>query len=205
MDILYYSNYCKHCQKILDFIRHANLMKDMNFICIDKRSRDARTGQIIIEMDNGKRLMLPPNIHEVPSLLLVGKNHSVIQGDDIIKHFEPKVVKKIQDIVEPSSFVFSQSSNNANIVSEQYTYYHSSPEELSAKGNGANRQMYNYVRPDMDSGSIYTPPDSYRPDKITEDSIEKLQNQRNNELPKLNANMFNDIIGGGGGGYHSSI
>jgi hypothetical protein len=199
MDILYYSNFCKHCQKILEFITRANLTKELNFICIDKRIRDARTGQIIIQMENGKQVMLPPNVHEVPSLLLVNKNYQALLGDDIIKYFEPKVVKKIQDIVEPSAFVFNQSSNNANIVSEQYTYYNTSPEELSAKGNGGNRQMFNYVRPDMNMNAIYTPPDSYRPDKITDDSIEKLQNQRNNELPKLNANMFNDIIKGNQG------
>ena len=196
MDILYYSNYCKHSQKILQFITKGNLTNDLNCICIDKRTKDPRTNQIYIVLENGKQLLLPPNIHSVPSLLLVNQNYKVIQGEEIIKHFEPKIRKKFQNMNEslggePAAFMFSNSSSNANIVSEQYTYYNATPEELSAKGNGGNRQMYNYVRADMDTNPIHTPNDTYKPDKVSgEVTIDKIEQQRNSDLPKLNANMF---------------
>jgi hypothetical protein len=196
MDILYYSNFCKHSQKIIQFLSKGNLTGDLNFICIDKRTKDPRTNQLYIILENGKQVMLPPNIHNVPSLLLVNQNYRVISGEDIIKHFEPKIRKKIENLNEnlggePAAFMFTPSSNNNNIVSEQYTYYNATPEELSTKGNGGNRQMYNYVRADTDLNRINTPTDSYKPDKVSgEVTIDKLQQQRNNDLPKLNADMF---------------
>lgn len=196
MDILYYSNYCKHCQTILQFIVKGNLINELNCICIDKRTKDSRTNQIYITLENGKQILLPPNIHSVPSLLLVKQNYKVITGEDIIKHYEPTMRKQFQTMTqqgqqEPSAFLFSQSNN---VISEQYTYYNASPLELSAKGNGVNRQMYNYVR--VDGGDIlpppiHTPDDTYKPDKVSgEITIDKLQQQRNEELPKLNQNMF---------------
>jgi len=196
MDILYYSNYCKHSNKILQFVAKGNLTNDINCVCIDKRTKDPKTNQVYIVLENGKQLMLPPNIHSVPALLLVSQNFRVILGEEIIKHFEPKIRKKFQNMNEslggePAGYMFSQSSNNANIISEQYTYYNMSPEELSAKGSGGNRQMYNYVPADININPINTPTDSYRPDKISGDmTIDKLEQQRNNELPKMNASMF---------------
>lgn len=196
MDILYYSNFCKHSQKILQFIAKGNLTGDLNCICIDKRCKDPKTSQIYVVLENGKQLILPPNIHSVPALLLVNQNFRVILGEEIIKHFEPKMRKKFQNLNEslggePAAFMFSQSSSNANIVSEQYTYYNASPEELSAKGNGGSRQMYNYVRADMETNPIHTPADSYKPDKVSgEVTIDKIQQQRNTELPKLSNEMF---------------
>jgi hypothetical protein len=51
--------------------------------------------------------------------------------------------------------------------------------------------MYNYVRADTDLNRINTPTDSYKPDKVSgEVTIDKIQQQRNNDLPKLNADMF---------------
>ena len=37
MDTLYYSNYCKHSQRVLHFIVKGNLTEKLNFLCIDKR------------------------------------------------------------------------------------------------------------------------------------------------------------------------
>ena len=62
-----------------------------------------------------------------------------------------------------------------------------SPEELSAKGNGAARQMYNYVPVNQESNFIQTPPDTYKPDKIGESiTIDQLQQQRSQEVPNKN-------------------
>jgi hypothetical protein len=195
MDILYYSNFCKHCQQILQFISKSNLVKELNCICIDKRTKDPKTGQTYILLENGKQVGLPPNIHSIPSLLLVKNNYQVLLGEDIIKHFEPKVRKNIQNFgmevgAEPSGYVFN-GSNDANVISEKYTYYNLSPEDLSTKGSSENREIHNYVRANVDVAPIYTPPDNYRPDKVSGDvTVDKLSQNRNNELPKLNANMW---------------
>ena len=193
MDVLYYSNFCKHSQKIIQFLSRGGLLESISAICIDKRSRDEKTNQLIIICENGQRVLLPPNIQSVPALLLVNKNYQVILGEDIIHHFEPAMRKKISNANigngEPFGYSIQSSAytGGSNIVSEQFTFYDMSPEELSAKGNGSARQMYNYVAANQESNFIQTPPDTYKPDKIGESiTIDQLQQQRSQEVPNQN-------------------
>ena len=157
MDILYYSNYCKHCQKILQTLVKGNMKDKINFICIDKRTVDPKTGQIYVLLETGSKVILPPNIHSVPSLLLINKQYKVIMGDEIIQYFHP-----------------------------QFTSYNATPEELSAKGMGGRREMYNYVSASDDINLIPTPPDTYRPDKLSNSvTIDTLQQQRMDEVSSI--------------------
>ena len=52
MDILYYSNYCPHSQKVLQTLVKGNMSDKISFICIDKRVQDPKTNQtyIILEL-----------------------------------------------------------------------------------------------------------------------------------------------------------
>jgi hypothetical protein len=93
MDILYYSNYCKHSQKIIKFFVQNNLNDQVSFISIDNRKYDNKTGQIYIILENGKQIVLPPNIHSVPSLLLVKNNYSVLIGEEIRARYINKIEK----------------------------------------------------------------------------------------------------------------
>jgi len=190
MDILYYSNYCKHCQKLLQTLVKGNLSDKISFICIDKRITDKKTNQQFIVLENGNRVIIPPNIHSVPSLLLIKHNYKVLLGDDILKHYHPQL-KELNDKAtnfngEPMAFPIMQSSGGTNIVSEQYTMYNMTPEELSAKGKGGNRQMYNYVSAADDMKFINTPADTYRPDKLSNSvTIDTLQQQRMDEVAQI--------------------
>lgn len=193
-DILYYSNYCKHSKKILDFLVKGGIAESLSCICIDKRTRDTRTNQIVVVLENGKQALLPPNVKLVPSLLLVNANYKLVLGSDIIKHFEPKIKEKLASANfgngEPLGYAINAASGSggSNIVSEQFTYYNMTPEELSAKGAGGRRQLYNYVPVETGSNFIQTPPDTYRPDKIASGvTIETLQEQRNADVPQRNA------------------
>ena len=61
--------------------------------------------------------------------------------------------------------------------------YDLTPDELSAKGNGGRRQLYNYVSAHDDGSAIQTPPDTYQPDKIDKDvTVNTLQQERINEI-----------------------
>ena len=189
MDIFYYSNYCKHSQKILQFLVKGDLTKQISCICIDKRSRDPKTNQLKIILENGTIVSMPPNVHSVPALLLVNKNYQLVLGDDIIHHYEPKIREKLSSANfgngEPMGFAINSisGSGGSNIVSEQFTSYDMSPEELSAKGKGARRQMYNYVSAADDNQFIQTPPDTYRPDKLSSNvTIDMLQQKRNADV-----------------------
>jgi hypothetical protein len=135
---------------------------------------------------------MPPNIHSVPSLLLIKQNYKVLMGDDILKHYHPQM-KQINETAtrsngEPVAFPILSSTGGTNIVSEQYTMYNMTPEELSAKGKGGNRQMYNYVSASDDIKFIETPPDTYRPDKLSSNvTIDSLQQQRMDDVSNISA------------------
>jgi hypothetical protein len=92
---------------------------------------------------------------------------------------------------EPAGYSMLPSSGGVNIVSEQYTFYNANPDELSAKGTGKNRQMFNYVSVNGDLQSIPTPPDNYRPDKLSTQGItlDTIQKKRNEDMPQM-ANPF---------------
>ena len=190
MDILYYSNYCKHCQKLLQTLVKSNMSSKISFICIDKRSVDPKTHQTYIILENSSRVIMPPNIHSVPSLLLIKQNYKVLMGDDILKHYHPEMKalneRATNNNGEPMAFPLMPSNGGTNIVSEQYTMYNMTPDELSAKGRGGSRQMYNYVSAGDDIKFIETPADTYRPDKLSSSvTIDTLQQQRMDEVAKI--------------------
>lgn len=190
MDILYYSNYCKHSQKLLQTLVKANMSSKISFICIDKRVNDPKNGQTYIVLENSSKVIMPPNIHSVPSLLLIKQNYKVLMGDDILKHYHPEMKslneKATNNNGEPMAYPLLASNGGTNIVSEQYTMYNMSPDELSAKGRGGNRQMYNYVSAGDDIKFIETPADNYRPDKLSNSvTIDTLQQQRMDEVAQI--------------------
>jgi len=190
MDIVYYSNYCQHSKKILQYLAKENLTNQFNCICIDKRSRDPQTGQIRVHLENGQTIMMPPNVHSVPALLLVKQNFKVVLGDDILPLLHP-LIKKQRDAAtrhhgEPTGFsIGSYSGGSTNIISEKFTPYDLTPDELSAKGRGVKRALYNYVSADSESLLIQTPPDNYRPDKVGGDvSLDTLEQRRSEDVTK---------------------
>ena len=193
MDILYYSNYCTHSQKVLQTLVKGNMSDKLSFICIDKRQLDKRTNQTYIILENRGKVVLPPNVHSVPSLLLIKDNYRIIQGDDIIKFFH-KDIKQQTNIAtnfngEPVSFQLGASSGGTNVMSEQYTLYNMSPDELSAKGTGGNRQMYNYVSASNNINLIPTPDDTYKPDKVSNGvTIDSLQQKRMDDINQIMPN-----------------
>ena len=188
MDILYYSNHCPHSQKIIHFISRAGLIDKLNAICIDKRTVDPHSGQIFISLENGKKIMLPPNIQTVPALLIVKQNYRALFGKDILAYFEPLVKENTQQAQqqqgEPIGMPLAASNAGVSIHSEQYTLYDLSPEDLSAKSTSVKRPMYQYVSAQSHQPfQIPTPPDTYRPDKVDSSlTVESLEQKRNIEV-----------------------
>jgi hypothetical protein len=189
MDVLYYSNYCKHSQKLVQTLAKANMADKISFVNIDKRKKDPKTNQTFILLENGNTLILPPNINSVPSLLLMKQQYKVISGgDDILKHYHPQLKSQSEKAVrqngEPSGY--SLTGAPTNIMSEKYTMYNMTPEELSAKGRGGSRPLYNYTAATEEIQFINTPPETYKPDKIsTSVTIDALQQQRMDEISSI--------------------
>jgi hypothetical protein len=168
--ILYYSNYCENCKKLLQNLAKSQEKKDIHFICIE----------------NSQEILLPPQINKVPALLFLNqKDQNIIFGEEInnvLKPTEnlfsnkPQEIKKMEDPV-----AFSFSGGACGVVSDNYSFWDQDADSLSAKGDGGMRQLYNYSTINQND-SINTPEENYTPDKIGEVTIEKLQNERNQSL-----------------------
>lgn len=201
--IIYYSNHCDKSKAVLTALSKSRVQDDIHFLCIDKRVKTS-TGAVHIITETNEKVLLPPQVNRVPALLLLNKGHMVLYGEQILQHFRPKNVALNNEATgfngEPNSFSLGRESMGGfGVASDNYSFLDQSPDELSAKGNGGMRQLYNYATIDT-VDKIETPPDNYSPDKVGSVSLEKLQQQRNSDIQQPNAN--NHIVGGSGGGNY---
>lgn len=180
-NILYYSNYCDNCKKLLQVLSQSKLQEELHFICIDKRVTTS-DGKIQIILKNGSSVILPPTITKVPALLLVNNGFHVLFGDQIYQHLQPKE-NKIQNKAtnfqgEPDTYSFS-TSTSCGIFSDEYSFFDMNADDLLAKGNGGLRQIHNYVTINDTGVTIETPPDNYSADKVDDNEMQKYVENRN--------------------------
>jgi hypothetical protein len=189
--ILYYSNFCEHSKKLLQGLSKTQVSKDIHFICIDKRTK-GDDGKIYIILENQQKIIMPENVTKVPALLLLTQGYQVLYGDAIYQHLRPKqeVVTRqaTSNNMEPMAFSLGGGGFCGGVASDNYSFLDMDSEELNTKGNGGMRQMHNYV-PLHHQDTITTPADDhdYKQPKIGGDmTIEKLQQQRDQEIASLN-------------------
>lgn len=180
--ILYYSKYCDFCSAILQYISHSKIKKDIFFVNIDNRYEN--NGEILIRFDNNNTIPLPDIIKSVPSLLVIGVPPEVIVGDDI-KDFIFDKCKEYDQVAtqnqgEPESFSFLGGLCDF-VMSDSFSFWDQDADELSAKGNGGSRQMYNYAPIDF-METISTPDEDYISDKMKNISLDKLMSERDKDL-----------------------
>ena len=207
--IIYYSNHCDKSKAVLTALSKSRLQDDIHFLCIDKRVKSG-TGAWHIITETGEKVLLPPQVNRVPALLLLNKGHQVLYGEQILQHFQPKNAA-LNDVAtgfngEPNAFALGRESMGSGfgVASDNYSFLDQSADELSAKGNGGMRQLYNYATIDL-VDKIETPPDTYSPDKVGSVSLEQLQNKRSLEIQNQQQQQ-NTVVSGvpppnGGGGY----
>ena len=196
--ILYYSNYCEPSKKLLQAVTKTENAKDIHFICIDKRVKDA-SGKVFIVLQTGQKIIMPENVTRVPALLLLNQNYKVIYGDDIYAHLRPQtqiqVKQATKNNMEPVTYQDGFGAfggfGGGGIVSDNYSFLDQSDTELSVKGEGGLRQMHNYVSlNDSMNLSMKLPTDDYeyKNDKLKEGemSVEALQRKREEELSNIN-------------------
>jgi hypothetical protein len=188
--ILYYSNFCDKSKKILQTLAKSNIKEELHYLCIDKRVK-APTGQWYIMLENGEKIIMPPQVNRVPALLLMKQGHQVLYGDQILSHLQPRDtainMAATNNNGEPSPFSLNDDCiGGFGVASDTFSYWDQSSEDLSAKGNGGMRQLYNYATIDSNI-RIEAPKEDYTPDKIGSISLENLQQQRNSEI-QMNMN-----------------
>lgn len=177
--ILYYSNFCENCKVLLGKISKSEIKNDIHFICIDKRIE--KNGSIYIILENNQQIILPNTITSVPSLLLINDNYKILNGNQILEYLKPIEELSSQKATnyngEPSAF--SIDGGFSGVVSDNFSFLDQNSDELSAKGNGGMRQLYNYATINHND-KIETPPDDYVPDKVNEQNYKDYETQRNN-------------------------
>jgi hypothetical protein len=182
-DIFYYSNYCNHSKRVIEFISKNNIIEKLSCICIDKRFKDPQTNHLLIILENGKNTSMPPSVNNVPALLKVRHNHTVVIGSEaIIQYFrEDKFYVNTQQTqsnilqtnVEPISYDFGLSKTD--ISSEKYSDY----------GATNVNQLNNYVEVSSNQKMINPPEEKYKADKLdTGITIDKLMQMRNLDIPQ---------------------
>ena len=180
--ILYYSNYCNHCKGLLMKLSKSEISEDIHFLCIDKRVK--KEGKTYIKLENGQELMLPDLIKRVPSMILLNRGNMLLEGEAIDNELLPAIERSIEQATrnngEPEAFGMDQFGSFHN---DSYSFLDQNAEDMSAKGNGGMRQIHSYATLDFQS-KIDTPPDNYTPDKIGNTSLEKIQQQRANDVPQ---------------------
>jgi len=194
--ILYYSTFCKYSNEIIQFCSRLNLKNSVHFICIDKRIK--KNGETYILLENGSDIILPRAITCVPSLILLNESGKIIKGDNIKKYINNTYKNNSYNLqtqnhnsnmqqhnLEPDAFSLG---NLGSVVSDSYSFLDQSADELSAKGNGGIRQMYNYATINQHD-SINTPPDDYVPNKVGNMSLDQIRAMRDKDIPPTQPKM----------------
>lgn len=191
-NILYYSNHCKFSTKVLNHLVKNDIVKSLNCICVDKRHIDQSNGNINIILENGNSVMLPPNVHSVPSLLIINENYRVVMGEGILSHYNLQIQENNNIATQGNGEPLSFSLGTKDVRSEVFSSFNASSDDLSAKGEGGNRPLHNYVSANSTANTINTPPDTYKPDKISNDiTVETLNQSRNDQMKEFSSpNMF---------------
>jgi len=191
MDILYYSNYCKHSQKLLQYLVKNSLSDKISFICIDRRLRDPQTQALVAMMDDGKSIIIPPNVQSVPTLLLIKQKYSALVGDAIYDYLKPmsqaQHARATMENGEPIGYAITNGNASGNIQS----------------------QFDIYMSASHDTPHIYAPPEDYQSGKIKGGEgdtslVDNLKQMRDQELQKMmppieNGNAIGNISVQGGG------
>jgi hypothetical protein len=200
--ILYYSNYCEHSKKLIQQLSKSSIKNNIHFICIDNRVKET-DGKIYIVLQNGKKIILPEIINCVPSLMKLS-DYSVYFGDDIQNilmiqenminmeatkgNLEPTAYSQTsnqivyQNNYEPTAFSFE--NGTSGIVSDNFSFIDTDPDDLKAEGSGGTRLMHHYA--DLNENDVITETQeepSLNKNKLPEGlTLEQLQKQRETDM-----------------------
>jgi hypothetical protein len=181
--IMYYSKYCKNCDKIIKILSRSTIKDFIHFLPIDKRTV-SDNGKISIVLDTSEKVLLPSSITRVPALLLLHQGNRVLFGDEIITFFREDFDKERKESTldngEPLAYSFHGEMGTA--MSDNYSYLDQGSDEMGVKGQGGLRQMHSFVQLD-NKISIDTPPEDYVKEKLDEGALKKYQESRNAAAP----------------------
>ena len=161
--VLYYSKHCEKCKSLIQYLSKLNTQElGIAFICIDRRVN--RNGSLYVQLDNGKEIVLPPTVTQVPSLLLLnqGKGGLICGPQSIVDFIQPLINANMKKAthrnMEPEAFAFS-GGGGSGILSDSFGLLAPDTvlkQDFDSKNGGelGTQQMHNY----MDIHSAYEVP-----------------------------------------------
>ena len=181
--IMYYSKYCKNCDKVIKILSRSSVKDYIHFLPIDKRMKNEK-GKLSILLDSGESVLLPSSITRVPALLLIHQGNRVLFGDEIINFFREDFDKerKKASINNDEPLAYSFHGEMGTQMSDSYSYLDQNSDEMGVKGQGGLRQMHSFVKLDQNF-KIDTPPEDYVKEKLDENTIKQYEQSRNAAAP----------------------
>jgi hypothetical protein len=151
--ILYYSNYCKSSNKVLQLLSKYDMKNQVHFVCIDGRIN--KNGNTYAILPNGQEMVIPKNVTAVPSLLILNQQYNIISGfTDIMNFFQRNIDQQIKTATKNNNVPISTNADDgysafggfgSGIVSDHFSFLDQDDKDLSTKGNGGMRQMHSYA------------------------------------------------------------
>ena len=207
--ILYYSNYCEHSKKLIQYLAKMNF-KGLNYIRVDKDTIQKKQNQMFIILGNGRQIPFPKEIRMTPTLLIIQSNGQpaiLSQIEQIYQYFQPRQEQQVKEAtknnMEPEAFSFL----GGNIVSDKYgllgegdsyATFMADPEQ---NAHGGMSQMHNYM--DLNKANQTLEPIQQPPQQQYQQNlpfaqpqqsksrmgegitVENLQKQRDQDLQKI--------------------
>ena len=213
--VLYYSNYCQNSKTVMSKLtKEVELHKNIHWICVDSRVTEGKNTYVVLS--NGNKIIIPDTITRVPAMLSlkdykITYGTEIIQ---IIKNTvqitePPSNHQSMSEMVDNRRGQFARDKTrvehnplpgsdpiayslggtglfSGNVMSDQYSVWEATPEQLLAKGEGGVLQMHNYVPCQYIDNITQAPEPTAKVPRIPEAiTVESLQKQRSNELSNM--------------------
>tara|TARA_Y100000992_G_C21124477_1_gene423513 strand:- start:117 stop:734 length:618 start_codon:yes stop_codon:yes gene_type:complete len=184
-NMLFFSNFCIHSKELLGNLKKKNHLDSVQLISVDNRY--IKDNITMIQLNETQTMSLPPMITCVPTLCML-PNYEILQGSKIMDYFAPlsenigEARKEIHS--EPNAFSLESETNGSfGVSSDNFSFWDTSTDELSAQGNAGIMQMYTYasVNNQGSGNEIQTPAEEASENKLTM-NLEQLQQKRINEI-----------------------
>lgn len=186
--IIFYSNFCNFSKTLLVQLATSSLHQSLDFACVDNIV--VEEGKKKIVLDNGRKIILPTIVTQVPALLLL-TTFKVYFGNDIYrflvqphKHAESRIAT--QNNMDPIGMECSKSMSG--VVSDNYSSFDLTADNLNTHGEGGMSQRHGYSYFDEEYQRIEPAPEDLNDrgsQRLPPVSVEDLQRQREMELQQF--------------------
>ena len=182
--LLFFSSLCNYSKELIEIMKKNDFIEKVDLICIDQRF--IKDNITYISLVNNQIMPLPPMINSVPTLCIL-PNYEILKGPKQIQNYFKPITENIteernQINLEPNPFSLeNETIGSFGVSSDNFSFWDTNNDELSASGNGGERQMYNYSSINNKSSEIYTPQEETNNTKLNI-SLEQLEQQRKNDI-----------------------